>query len=34
MGAGHLTRMTPPVAMLIPFFVLYVRTGLPDTMSG
>jgi multiple sugar transport system permease protein len=28
------TRMTPPVAMLIPFFVLYVRTGLMDTYVG
>jgi multiple sugar transport system permease protein len=28
------TRMTPPVAMLIPFFVLYVRTGLFDTYFG
>ena len=28
------TRMTPPVAMLIPFFVLYVRTGLYDTYIG
>lgn len=28
------TRMTPPVAMLIPFFVLYVRTGLMDTYPG
>lgn len=28
------TRMTPPVAMLIPFFVLYVRTGLLDTYAG
>ena len=28
------TRMTPPVAMLIPFFVLYVRTGLVDTYAG
>lgn len=28
------TRMTPPVAMLIPFFVLYVRTGLMDTYLG
>ena len=28
------TRMTPPVAMLIPFFVLYVRTGLQDTYLG
>jgi multiple sugar transport system permease protein len=28
------TRMTPPVAMLIPFFVLYVRTGLVDTYPG
>ena len=28
------TRMTPPVAMLIPFFVVYVRTGLFDTYIG
>lgn len=28
------TRMTPPVAMLIPFFVLYVKTGLHDTYVG
>lgn len=28
------TRMTPPVAMLIPFFVLYVRTGLIGTYAG
>ncbi|MEO1103090.1 MAG: carbohydrate ABC transporter permease, partial [Pseudomonadota bacterium] len=28
------TRMTPPVAMLIPFFVLYVQTGLFDTYLG
>ncbi|MDE1948287.1 MAG: carbohydrate ABC transporter permease, partial [Burkholderiales bacterium] len=28
------TRMTPPVAMLIPFFALYVRTGLVDTYVG
>lgn len=28
------TRMTPPVAMLIPFFVLYVQTGLIDTHLG
>ncbi|MEM6463657.1 MAG: carbohydrate ABC transporter permease [Pseudomonadota bacterium] len=28
------TRMTPPVAMLIPFFVVYVRTGLFDTYLG
>jgi multiple sugar transport system permease protein len=28
------TRMTPPVAMLIPFFVLYVSTGLIDTYVG
>jgi multiple sugar transport system permease protein len=28
------TRMTPPVAMLIPFFVLYVQTGLLDTYVG
>ncbi len=28
------TRMTPPVAMLIPFFILYVRTGLVDTYAG
>ena len=28
------TRMTPPVAMLIPFFVLYVRTGLIGTYVG
>ncbi|WP_208103529.1 carbohydrate ABC transporter permease [Rubellimicrobium sp. CFH 75288] len=28
------TRMTPPVAVLIPFYVLYVRTGLVDTRAG
>ena len=28
------TRMTPPVAMLIPFFILYVRTGLIGTYVG
>jgi multiple sugar transport system permease protein len=28
------TRMTPPVAMLIPFFILYVETGLIDTYPG
>jgi len=28
------TRMTPPVAMLIPFFVLYVRTGLIGSYAG
>jgi multiple sugar transport system permease protein len=28
------TRMTPPVAMLIPFFALYVRTGMVDTYIG
>jgi multiple sugar transport system permease protein len=28
------TRMTPPVAMLIPFFVLYVRSGLIGTYGG
>ena len=28
------TRMTPPVAMLIPFFALYVRIGLLDTYAG
>ncbi len=28
------TRMTPPVAMLIPFFVLFVRIGLFDTYGG
>lgn len=28
------TRMTPPVAMLIPFFVFYVTTGLFDTYLG
>ncbi|MCP4385343.1 MAG: carbohydrate ABC transporter permease [Hyphomicrobiales bacterium] len=28
------TRMTPPVAMLIPFFVFYVTTGLFDTYIG
>lgn len=28
------TRMTPPVAMLIPFFILYVRTGLIGTYLG
>lgn len=28
------TRMTPPVAVLIPFFVMYVRTGLVDTHIG
>lgn len=28
------TRMTPPVAMLIPFFVLYVQTGLIDSYAG
>lgn len=28
------TRMTPPVAMLIPFFVMYSRLGLLDTHFG
>jgi multiple sugar transport system permease protein len=28
------TRMTPPVAMLIPFFVLYHQLGLLDTHLG
>ena len=28
------TRMTPPVAMLIPFFILYVRTGLIGSYVG
>ena len=28
------TRMTPPVAMLIPFFVMYSKTGLHDTHIG
>ena len=28
------TRMTPPVAMLIPFFVVFVWTGLFDTHIG
>lgn len=28
------TRMTPPVAVLIPFFVMYVRTGLIGTHAG
>ena len=28
------TRMTPPIAMLIPFFILYVRTGLIDSYAG
>lgn len=28
------TRMTPPVAVLIPFFVMYVRTGLINTHIG
>ena len=28
------TRMTPPVAMLIPFFVLYVKTGMMGTYGG
>jgi multiple sugar transport system permease protein len=28
------TRMTPPVAMLIPFFILYVRAGLIDSYLG
>lgn len=28
------TRMTPPVAVLIPFYVLYVETGLVDTRMG
>ena len=28
------TRMTPPVAMLIPFFVVYIRSGLFDTHLG
>ncbi len=28
------TRMTPPVAMLIPFFVMYYRLGLLDTHIG
>jgi len=28
------SRMTPPVAVLIPFFVMYVRTGLLDTYFG
>ena len=28
------TRMTPPVAVLIPFFIMYVQTGLLDTYVG
>lgn len=28
------TRMTPPVAMLIPFFVMYNRAGILDTHLG
>lgn len=28
------TRMTPPVAMLIPFFVMYYQLGLLDTHIG
>lgn len=28
------TRVTPPVAVLIPFFVMYVKTGLLDTSLG
>lgn len=28
------SRMTPPVAMLIPFFVLYYQLGLLDTHLG
>lgn len=28
------TRMTPPVAMLIPFFVMYYQLGLLDTHVG
>ncbi len=28
------TRMTPPVAVLIPFYVLYVETGLVDSRIG
>ena len=28
------TRMTPPVAVLIPFFVMYVKAGLLDTYVG
>ena len=28
------TRMTPPVAVLIPFFVMYVKTGLIGTHLG
>ncbi|MCY4459219.1 MAG: carbohydrate ABC transporter permease [Albidovulum sp.] len=28
------TRMTPPVAMLIPFFVVYIRSGLFDSHLG
>lgn len=28
------TRMTPPVAVLIPFYVLYVDAGLVDTRAG
>ncbi len=28
------TRMTPPVAMLIPFFLMYSRLGLKDTHLG
>lgn len=28
------TRMTPPIAMLIPFFVLYRTVGLQDTHLG
>jgi multiple sugar transport system permease protein len=28
------TRMTPPVAVLIPFYVLYVQTNLVDSYAG
>lgn len=28
------TRMAPPVAMLVPFFVIYVQTGLHDASIG
>lgn len=28
------TRMTPPVAVLIPFFIMYVQTGMLDTYLG
>ena len=28
------TRMTPPIAMLIPFFIMYLKLGILDTHIG